>query len=73
VKPLYKKGERNCISNCRPLSVLTSSQKSENVMYNKLLRHLNNNTLVEEQLGFRKYQTTKIATYELINPYLANM
>jgi hypothetical protein len=73
VKPLYKKDDRNCISNCIPLSVLTSSQKSENVMYNKLLRHLNNNMLVEEQLAFRKYQTTKIATYELINPYHANV
>jgi hypothetical protein len=31
------------------------------------VRHLNNNVLVEEQFGFRKYQTTKQATYELIN------
>jgi hypothetical protein len=37
-------------------------------MYNRILRHLNNNKiLAEEQFGFRKNLTTEKATYELTN------
>jgi hypothetical protein len=69
VKPLHKKGARNCISNYRPVSPLTSFSKVfEKIMYNRLFRHLNdNNILVEEQFGFRKNLTTKKANYELFN------
>ena len=51
-----KKGERNCISNYRSISQLTSYSKvSENVMYVRLLGHLNNNNIsVEEQFGIMK-------------------
>jgi hypothetical protein len=56
VKPLYEKGERNCISNCRLISLLTSFLKVfEKYMCNRLFGHLNNNSiLVEEQFGFTK-------------------
>jgi hypothetical protein len=56
VKPLFKKGERSCISNYRPTSLLTSLSKVfEKVIYNRLLEHTNsNNILVKEQFGFRK-------------------
>jgi hypothetical protein len=69
MRPLYKKGERDCISKYRPVSLLTSfSNVLEKVMYNRILRHLNNNKiLAEEQFGFRKNLTTEKATYELTN------
>ncbi|PNF17558.1 hypothetical protein B7P43_G15556, partial [Cryptotermes secundus] len=73
MKPLFKKGERKCISNYRPISILTSFSKVfEKVMYNRLLEHLNsNNILVKEQFGFRKDLTTEKATYELTNDILS--
>jgi hypothetical protein len=44
------------ISNCRPISILTSLSKIlEKVIYNRLLEHiLSNNILAKEQFGFRK-------------------
>ena len=55
-KPLHKKGERNCILNFKPGTIMTSfSEIFEKVMYNRLLRHWNNNNiLVDGQSGFRK-------------------
>jgi hypothetical protein len=67
VKPLFKKGERSCISNYRPISLLTSFSK----VFEKL-EHLNsNNILVKEQFGFRKNLTTEKANYELIKDILS--
>jgi hypothetical protein len=68
VKPLFKK-ERSCISNYKPISLLTALSKVfEKVVYNRLFEHLNcNNVLVKEQFGFRKNPTTEKVTYELIN------
>jgi hypothetical protein len=73
MKPSFKKGERNCISNYRPISLLTSFSKVlEKVMYNRILRHLNiNSILVGDQFGFRKNLSTKKATYELTNVILS--
>jgi hypothetical protein len=67
VKPLFKKGERSCIS------LLTSFSKIfVKVIYSRLLEHLNsNNILVKEQFGFRKGLTTEKATYEVINDILS--
>jgi hypothetical protein len=58
-----------CVSNYRPVSLLTSFSKVlGKVVYNRVLRHLNNNNnvLVEEHCRFRKKRTEE-ATYELIN------
>jgi hypothetical protein len=56
VKSLYQKDERYCISNYRPVSIMSSFEK---VMYSRLIGHLNdNNKLVEEKFGFRKNLTT---------------
>lgn len=54
--------------NSRPVSLMISfSEVFEKVMYNGLLRYLNNdNILVEEHSGFRKNLTTEKATYELM-------
>ena len=54
IKPLYKKGEQNNLSNYRPISLLTSFSKIvEKIIYNKLHQHINDNhSLASEQLGF---------------------
>ena len=42
-------------------------------MYNRLLRHLNDKILVEEQFRFRRNITTEKATYELINEIISSL
>lgn len=63
VVPIYKKGERHEIGNYRPVSVLPSISKIyERVMYNRLVDHLQNNNLFDEQQhGFRKGKSTTTA------------
>jgi hypothetical protein len=72
VKPLHKKGDKQNMSNYRPIFLLTSFSKVlEKVKYNKLLQHLNNNKiLVDEQFGFRTNSTTHRAIYKLTNEIL---
>lgn len=42
-------------------------------MYNRLLGHLNNNSILfEEKFGFRQNLTTKKATYELMKFHVLN-
>lgn len=71
IKPLFRNGNRQNISNYRPISLLTSfSMGSEKVMHNKLIEHLNiYNILVQEQFGFRK-KSTEQAIYNLMNEIL---
>jgi len=72
VKPLFKKGDKNNISNYRPISLLSSFSKVfEKAMYNQLQEHLNKfNILAEEQFGFRKDSSTNKAIYKLISETL---
>jgi hypothetical protein len=47
VKPLFKMGEKNNISNYRPISLLTSFTKIfEKVIFNRLIQHINNNQIL---------------------------
>jgi hypothetical protein len=65
VKLLYKKGDKNEVSNYRPISLLTSFSKIiEKIIYKRLYCHLNNNILVNEQFGF---PSTEMATSALLN------
>jgi exonuclease III len=72
VKPLFKTGERNNMSNYRPISLLTSFSKIfERVIYNRLLQHINNNQiLANTQFGFRHKSSTDLASYTLIQEVL---
>ena len=67
VKPIYKKGDKNDVSNYRPISLLTAFSKIfEKVIYNRLYQHMNNNLiLANEQFGFRHSSSIDIATYRL--------
>jgi len=69
VRPLFKKGNKNDMSNYRPISILTSfSNIFEKVMQTSLLKHLtDHNILSKEQYGFRTKLKTDNATYQLTN------
>jgi hypothetical protein len=71
-KPLYKKGEKSCIYNYRPISLLTSFSKIlEKVMYKQVIDCFNsNNILTKEQSGFRKGLSTDKALYKFLDEIL---
>ena len=75
VEPIYKKGNKQDISNYRPISLLTSLSKVfEKIIYNRLYTHLEmNNILVQEQFGFRMKRSTEQAAFSLINCILTAM
>ena len=60
INPVYKKGERDNISNYRPISLLTAFSKVfERIIYDRLLQHIEtNNILIEEKFGFRTSSST---------------
>ena len=60
VKPLYKKGDKTCMTNYRPIPLLTVFIKVlEKAMHSRLNQHLHtNNKLVTEQYSFRKRIST---------------
>jgi hypothetical protein len=72
IKPIYKKGDKNLISNYRPISLLTSfSTILEKVIYRRLCKHLvNNNILTNEQFGFRANSSTDKAICRLLDHIL---
>jgi hypothetical protein len=60
---IYKKGDKNLISNCRPISILTASSQIFEVIYTRLYKHLvNNNILANEQFGFKANSSNDKAT-----------
>ena len=75
VKPIYKKGDKNDLSNYRPISLLTAFSKIfEKVVYNRLYQHMNNNLiLANEQFGFRHSSSIDIATYRLTKNILTEL
>ena len=72
VKPVYKKGNRQDISNYRPISLLTTFSKIfERLIFNRLSGHfVTTGILVQEQYGFRNKHSTEQATFSLINSIL---
>ena len=71
-RPLFKKGNKNDMSNYRPISILTSFPKLfEKIMQTRLLKHLtDHNVLSKEKYGFRTKLKTDNATYQLPNEIL---
>jgi len=67
IKPLFKKGDRKIPSNYRPIPLLTVFSKMvEKALYNRLIDHLNNNSLLNpQQFGFRKKLSTDNAIFSL--------
>ena len=72
VNPIFKKGNKQEISNYRPISLLTSFSKIlEKLIYARLHAHIDmNSILVQKQYGFRADSSTEQATFSLINGIL---
>ena len=75
VKPIFKKGNKQEISNYKPISLLTTFSKIfEKLIYARLHAHIDmNNILVPEQYGFRTHSSTEQAAFTLINSILTAM
>ena len=58
VTPLFKKGDKNDTSNYRPISptsVCVCSKLLEHILHSKIMKHLENHTiLTDQQHGIRK-------------------
>jgi retron-type reverse transcriptase len=72
IKTLFKKGDKQNISNYRPISILTSFSKLlEKAVHIQLYEHSNKyNILADEQFGFRNKLATNNAIYKLIKEIL---
>jgi hypothetical protein len=72
VKPIFKKGSKQDISNYRPISLLTTFYKIfEKLIYNRLYNYFEiNSILVHEQSGFRIHHSTEQMAFSLINSIL---
>ena len=73
VKPVFKKTNKQEISNYRQISLLTSFSKIiEKLIYTRLHAHIDMNTiLVQEQYGFRTHSSTEQSAFNLINSILS--
>ena len=65
--PIYKKGDKKCPSNYRPISLLSIFNKIlEKLIYKRLYEFLNKfNILYNYQFGFRRNHSTMLALTEL--------
>jgi len=68
VKPSFKMGDKNCMTNYRIISLLTGfTEVLEKAMYNRLIHHIStNNILLPEQFGFRQGKSTDNAAFKLM-------
>ena len=66
--PLFKSGDKQNVSNYRPISLLPQFSKIlEKIFYNRLMNFLNsNNLLYLRQYGFRTNMSTSMAIMELV-------
>ena len=67
IKPLHKSGEKNIVSNYRPISVLPLFSKIlERIMYNRVYTHVSShNLLYDKQFGFQNKCSTEHAILQL--------
>ena len=68
VIPVFKKGDKYCINNYRPISLLSSISKLiEKLMLSRLLSYLSaHNILADCQHGFQKYKSTTTAIFNFL-------
>ena len=69
VIPIFKKGDKQSIKNCRPISLLPICDKIfEKIIFNNLYNYLNtNNLLTKNQSGFRPGDSTTNKLLYLVN------
>jgi Notch-like protein len=75
VKPIFKKGNKQDISNYKPISLLTSFSKIfDKLIYKRLYTRIETNSiLVQEQFGFRMQHSTEQAVFSVVNSILTAM
>ena len=75
VRPLYKGGAADNVSNYRPISILnTVSKIFERIVYDQLYSYLNEYQLLSEyQSGFRPYHSITTALLDATTSWLNNM
>ncbi len=75
IRPLFKKGDKNAITNYRPISILPSVSKIfERVIHKQLSSYLeNNNLLTKTQYGYRNRHSTEFASMELLDRIYSHM
>lgn len=69
VIPIYKNGDRDCVNNYRPISILsTLSKLAEKLINKRLINYLETKSLLSKsQFGFRAGISTNDAVHELID------
>lgn len=69
IHPIHKAGNRDCVNNYRPISILSSLSKViERLINKRLVKFLEDNKLISHaQYGFRSKMSTSDAVHELTN------
>ena len=69
VIPVFKKGDRLCVNNYRPISLLTCLSKIlEKIVYSRTMTFLQKHNIISDsQFGFREKHNTTHAILNLIN------
>lgn len=69
ITPIFKQGDKNIISNYRPISILpTMSKILEKIINKQLVNYLeSHNLLAKNQYGFRKKRSATDAVYDLVD------
>ena len=72
ITPVYKKKERNLISNYRPVAVLTNLCKVfESIIFDRLSSFFQKKEILSQnQYGFRKHRSTELAVFTLLDRLL---
>ena len=67
VTPIFKSGDKDNVSNYRPISILpVCSKVLERIMYNRVYNHLDSKGLLyEKQFGFQRNNSTEHAILQL--------
>ena len=75
VTPIYKKGDKQIITNYRPISVIPVISKFfETVIHEQLSEYfVTNNLFSPQQYGFRKNSSTELAALELLDRLLIQL
>ena len=75
ITPVYKKGQRDSISNYRPISVLNNLSKIfETLIYNRIKSFFHTYDLLSnKQFGFREGSNTELATLHVINKIMPSI
>ena len=75
VTPVYKKAQRDSVTNYRPISVLSNLSKIfETLIYNRIKRFFHSYDLLSnKQFGFRDGSNTELATLHVINKIMPSI